>query len=117
MTKYNSIVTSILARNMRQWILLLALGFSTLVSAQGVLSGAQTGTIQDIRRSEGVIVISGRDLGFDFDVTQVFYDGTQMDSDFLNPGLVVRYVLNRDRVLARIEVLGPVNLIEALVES
>ncbi len=107
----------ILEINVRRWLLLIVLVSSTTLSAQSVLSGAQTGTIEDIRRSEGVLVISGRDHGFNFDVTQVFYDGEEVGSDFLNRGLVVRFVLNRSGVLARIEVLGPLNLIEALEES
>ena len=117
MSKTISIMKNILIRNIRQWILLVVLSSSTILSAQGVLSGAQTGTVEEIRRSEGVLVISGRDHGFNFDVTQVFYDGEEVDSGFLNRGLVVRFTLNRDGVLARIEVLGPLNLIEALEES
>ena len=117
MTKYIAITELNLMKIIRQWVLLIALGFSTVLSAQSVLSGAQTGTIQEIRRSEGIVTISGRDYDFHYDVTRVFYDGNEETSDFLNDGLVVRFLINRSGVLSRIEVLGPLNLIEALIES
>ncbi|GJM12314.1 MAG: hypothetical protein DHS20C12_07170 [Pseudohongiella sp.] len=117
MNRNISILTFIPMKIIRQWVLLMALGFTTALSAQGVLSSSQTGTIQEISRSQGYITISGRNYSFDYDVTQVYYDGNEESSDFLNDGLVVRFTTNRDGVLARIEILGPLNLIEALVES
>jgi hypothetical protein len=70
-----------------------------------------------MHQSDDYLTISGRDYGFHNDITLVFYDGEEVPTNFLNEGLVVRFVVNRDGVLARIEVLGPLNLIEALVES
>lgn len=106
-----------LATSIRRWLLLIVLCSSAAISAQGVLSGSQTGTIEDMRQSDGFLTISGRNYDYHNDVTQVFYDGEQVATNFLNVGLVVRFVLNREGVLSRIEVLGPVNLIEALEES
>jgi hypothetical protein len=113
----NSILTLILATNIRRLILLVVLSCSAVVSAQGVLSGSQTGTIEGMHQSDDYLTISGRNYGFHNDVTHVFYDGEEVATNFLNEGLVVRFVVNRDGVLARIEVLGPLNLIKALIES
>lgn len=115
--KTNAIVTLILTASIRRWILLVVLSCSTIVSAQGVLSGSQTGTLEDMRQGEGFMTISGKDYGYHNDVTEVFYDGKKVRTLFLNEGLVVRFVVNRDGILARIEILGPVDLIEALEES
>ena len=117
MTKYNSIMVLILAVNIRRLIFVVLLSCSAVVSAQGVLSGSQTGSIEGLHQSDDYLTISGRDYGFHHDVTQVFYDGEEVATNFLNEGLVVRFAVNRDGVLAGIEVLGPLNLIEALVEN
>lgn len=117
MTKSISIGKLILAINIRRWILLVVLGCTSVTSAQGVLSGAQTGTLEGMYQADRYLTISGRDYGFRNGVTEIFYDGNKVRSNFLNIGLVVRFVVNRDGVLSRIEILGPVNLIEALEES
>lgn len=117
MTKTNVDVTLILAANIRRLILLVVLSCSAVVSAQSVLSDAQTGTIEGMHQSDDYMTISGRDYGFHNDVTRVFYDSEEVATNFLNEGLVVRFVVNRDGVLARIEILGPLNLIEALEDS
>lgn len=117
MIKYISIVRLILAPIIRQWIVLVFLGYASVISAQGVLSGAQTGTIEDMNPGDRSIIISGRSYKYSGDVTEVIYDGEEQRTQFLNEGLVVRFVVNRDGILARIEVLGPVNLIQALEEN
>lgn len=117
MTKTISIVKSILATNIRRWILLAVLGCTSVISAQSVLVGARTGTLEDMNQAEGYFTISGRNYNYDNDVTVVFYDGEQVRTQFLNEGLVLRFVVTRDGILGRIEILGPVNLIEALEES
>ena len=47
-------------------------------------------------------------------MTRVFYDGQEVGSDFLNENIVVRFVTNRDGLMVRIEVLGPIENIMAL---
>ena len=94
--------------------LLLASFFAT---AQGVLTGAQTGTIQVEGQDDGYITISGQNYGYDNQITQVTLNGEEIGSDALDEGLVVRYTLNSDGVLTRIEILGPMNMIRALEES
>lgn len=90
---------------------------SFAANAQGVLTGVQTGTVQAEAQDDGYITISGRNYGFDNQVTQVILNGEEIGSDALDEGLVVRYTLNGDGVLTRIEILGPMNMIRALEES
>ena len=61
--------------------------------------------------------ISNCNYGFDEELTRVFYDGQEVGSDFLNENIVVRFVTNRDGLMVRIEVLGPIENIMALEES
>ena len=102
---------------LRLVFLLWLLGSSASPNAQAVLSGTQIGTIQDMQRSEGIFVISNRNYGFDEELTRVFYDGGEVGPDFLNEGLVVRFVVSRNGLIVRIEVLGPVANIMALEPS
>lgn len=86
-------------------------------SAQGVLSSAQTGTIQAEAQDDGYLIISGQRYEFDDVLSQVFINGEQVEDEVIDVGLVVRYTVNRDGVLTRLEVLGPRNLIQSLVEE
>jgi hypothetical protein len=97
--------------------LLWILSSSISLNAQAVLSGSQTGALQDMQRSDGFFTISNRNYGFDEELTRVFYDGQEVGSDFLNENIVVRFVTNRDGLMVRIEVLGPIENIMALEES
>ena len=97
--------------------LLWILSSSISLNAQAVLSGSQTGALQDMQRSDGFFTISNRNYGFDEELTCVFYDGQEVGSDFLNENIVVRFVTNRDGLMVRIEVLGPIENIMALEES
>jgi hypothetical protein len=96
----------------------LALLLASLpATAQGVLTSAQTGTIQLEAQDDGYITISGQNYGYDNEITQVILNGQEIGSNALDEGLVVRYTLNGDGVLTRIEILGPMNMIRALEES
>ena len=89
-------------------------------SAQGVLSPSgttQTGTIQVEAQDDGYLTISGKNYEFSNELTLIYLNGEQVGDHVLDEGLVVRYTANRDGVLIRLEVLGPMNLIEALEES
>ena len=100
-----------LARGLQAVLLLLMLGYSAVVAAQNVLAGAQVGTIQLVRQDDGYITISGTNHNFDYEVTVVTIGGEEYDSTYLNEGMVVRFTLNRERVLERIEIIGPANLV------
>ncbi len=96
-------------------LLLMLASFSA--SAQGVLSNTQTGTIQAEAQDDGYLTISGQNYVFRTGTSQVFLNGEQVGDEVLDEGLVVRYTLNRDGVLARIEILGPITMIQALQDN
>lgn len=101
-------------------VLAVVLGIAMIpasASAQNVLAGAQTGTIQLEAQDDGYLTISGRNYTFSSELTQVFLNGAQIDSGNLDEGMVVRYTLSNSGVLTRIEILGPRNLIRALEPS
>ena len=98
---------------------LLCMFASFSISAQGVLSSTntQTGTIQVEAQDDGFLTISGQNYTFSSELSLVFLNGEQVGDQVLDEGLVVRYTLNGDGVLTRIEILGPINLIQSLEES
>ena len=104
-------------RNLTRTIGVVLLLASMSAAAQGVLTSAQTGTIQLEAQDDGYITISGQNYGYDNQITQVTLNGEEIGGDALDEGLVVRYTLNGDGRLTRIEILGPMNMIRALEES
>ena len=96
---------------------LMTISFSA--SAQGVLSGqrTQTGTIQQESQDGGYLVISGQRYDYDNTITLVFLNGEQVEDEVLDEGLVVRYTVDGNGVLTRIELLGPANLIQSLDDN
>lgn len=124
MNKINLTVLSVLLDNLRKGLLLLVLAFSSASFAQSVLSdspsllsGSKTGKLEEIHESDNFMTISGRNYDFHNDTIEVYYEGKRVRTHFLNEGLVLRFVLDKDGVLAKIEILGPVDLIVALEES
>ena len=124
MNKINLTVLSVLLDNLRKGLLLLVLAFSSASFAQSVLSdspsllsGSKTGKLEEIHESDNFMTISGRNYDFHNDTIEVYYEGKRVRTHFLNEGLVLRFVLDTDGVLAKIEILGPVDLIVALEES
>lgn len=89
---------------------------SATVSAQGVLSGAQTGTIEAESQDDGYLIITGRRYKFSDGESLVFLNGEQVGAEVLDEGMVVRYTL-RGGMLSRIEILGPINLLPKLDDS
>lgn len=99
--------------------LLVLICASLSASAQGVLSSTptQTGTIQAEAQDDGFLTISGQNYVFSNSLSLVFLNGEQVGSQVLDEGMVVRYTVNADRVLTRIEILGPLDLIRNLDDS
>ncbi|PCJ17779.1 MAG: hypothetical protein COA96_17405 [SAR86 cluster bacterium] len=114
---YSSMIRSVVARILKLGAVLLLLCFTVMTNAQGVLSRAQTGTIQAERQDDGYITISGRNYGFDNAISLVFLNGEEVGDEILDEGLVVRYTVNSEGILTRIEVLGPISKIESLEDS
>jgi len=51
------------------------MGLGSFASAQDVLPGAQTGTLQLMRQDDGYITISGRNYNFDNEISKVYLAG------------------------------------------
>lgn len=83
---------------------LSALLFCTLaVAAENPVRG----TIENLDQDNGSITISGVTLGYSDEITQVFLEDQQMESQNLDTGMVVSYISNANGMLVRINLLGP----------
>ncbi len=105
---------SVLAQNLRLGVFLLLLAVGATASAQTVMPGAQSGTMQAVAQDDGSITISGVNYIFDNGITKVFYAGQAIDSAILQPGMVLRFTVNRDGIVDRIEILGPAAMLSDL---
>jgi len=92
---------------LRLGLVVTVLGFSMITSAQRVLPGPQTGTIQALGQDEGFLTISGTNYEFDNEITIVVVSGEQIDSADLDVGMVVSYTINAQGILTRLEIIGP----------
>lgn len=101
-------------RHLRIAVVSLLLSVAVNASAQGILTGARTGTIQALRQSEGYITVSGRNYGFDNEITVVSLRGSVVDSAILDGGMVIRYTVDANSTLVQIEILGPAAKLEEL---
>ncbi len=97
------------------WICFIALAlllqFSGYVAAQGVLTGSQTGVVQDLLGNGPLqLTISGVIYTYD-DETVFTLRGEEISDSDLEIGMVLRFT-HDDGVLEQVQVLGPNNLIE-----
>lgn len=99
-------------------LLMLTLCAATSSFSQEIVRSANTrvGTVQTLDQGESLIVISGRQLGYDDQLLTVFFDGAAVDSIILEVGMVVRYIINSDSVVVQMELLGPIDKIRAYFE-
>lgn len=72
------------------------------------------GTIQGLRQDEGFITVSGRQVGFSHGETEVFLNGVLMKASVLDEGMVIRYTINAEGVITKIEILGPLDKLRLL---
>ncbi|NKB34279.1 MAG: hypothetical protein GKR91_14400 [Pseudomonadales bacterium] len=90
--------------------------FSLSLAANGQnLSTPRTGTIQVLESNEGYFVISGVQYEYDREVIEITLQGEEFRETDLEPGMVLRFRV-RGRMLATIEVLGPLTLLERIDE-
>lgn len=94
--------------------LLILSVYSAQASAQGVLQQANMGTLEILSQDDGRLVISGRAYSYDDEVTEVYLRGERIRASVLNPGMVVRFMVNARGILERIEILGPFSEIRLL---
>lgn len=107
-------------RSLRFWLFSTFVFCSSILQAQqNVLierGNTQVGTIQTLDQGAGVIVISGRQYGYDDQLLNVFYDGDLVDSIILDQGIVVRFRVNGEQIVTQMELLGPTDKIQAFFE-
>ena len=112
----NEDLVSMLAR-LRLLIVLVLLLASATVSAQNVLTPAQTGTIQVLRQDDGHVTISGRNYAFNNEICVVTIGGERIDAAVLDEGMVVRFSTDRRGNLLSLEILGPISKTEILQQN
>ena len=96
----------------------ILVGASSASLAQAVLSGAQTGTIHAVAQDDGYVTISGRNYNFDHAITKIYIADEEVKSTLLFEGMVVRFTVNRENVVNRIDIIGPASKIkEAMPDS
>lgn len=83
-----------------------------LASAQqAVIGNSIVGTIQLLDFDTNIVTISAQNYGYDESLFQVFYDGEVVPHTILDEGLVVRFYVNSEKMITRMELLGPIDRI------
>lgn len=78
-------------------------------SALQSVGGNITGTVENLAQDDGRVVISGRSFGFDDGSTEVYLQGERVNAADLNEGMVVRFTVDSQGTLLRVDILGPFN--------
>jgi hypothetical protein len=95
---------------------LMGLTFSAWAQ-QAAIGNSLVGTIGLLDLDEYKVTISGRQYGYDESMFKVFYDGEEMPYTILDEGLVVRFYINTNDVVTRLELLGPIDRIRSFFDS
>ncbi len=90
--------------------LILLLGAGLLLAAESL----SMGTVEHAALDDGTITISGKIYNYSDGITQVFLDAKPLAAHHLDVGIVVRYSIDGDGMLLRIEVLGPAEKLRLL---
>jgi hypothetical protein len=91
---------------------------SLLASAQqAAIGNSIVGTIQRLEQHNGSVTISSQNYGYDESMFQVFYDGSVVPFTILDEGIVVRFYVNRESMITRMELLGPIDRIREFFEN
>lgn len=90
-------------------LLLLAAMPAGAQSALQSVGGTITGTVESLAQDDGRIVISGRSFGYDDGSTEVYLQGERVSASSLDEGMVVRFTVNSQGTLLRVDILGPFN--------
>ena len=126
MTNSDAIIT---ASDIKLKFLLIAalLSWASLADAQNVtpctqIENAQPGQVcsqigvVELQEFEDYfLTISGRRYGFDYGLSKVFLGGEEVGAAVLDEGMVVRFSLDSQSTLLRIEILGPFEKIRFLL--
>ncbi len=91
--------------------ILLMCMFAWPAFGQGVITGAQTGVVQESEQAEkDDLVISGVAYTIDPDVTRFTFRGDEISPTVIEEGMVVRFTI-RNGVLRLVQLLGPDSLV------
>lgn len=72
------------------------------------------GTLESVNQDQGYLVISGRELDWSEETTEVYLGERRMDPRDLLPGMVVRYRVSSGGTLQRLDILGPDDIVRQL---
>ncbi len=89
----------------------------TVSAQQAVIGNSLVGTIQLLDHDNNSITIASQEYGYDESLFQVFYDGDEVSHTILDEGIVVRFYINQERMITRMELLGPIDKIREFFES
>ncbi|MDT8427360.1 MAG: hypothetical protein RQ757_01180 [Pseudomonadales bacterium] len=99
------------------FVLMIALLSIQLQSVQAQTQNqteALTGIIEKLDQDYGSITVSGRVLGYSETVTRIYIGQRRVGAQALDTGMVVRYVLDAQGTLLRMELLGPAEKLQML---
>lgn len=88
-----------------------------LTAVQAFAQSEQTGTIEVLDQDNGFVIISGTRFGFSDSVTQVYLEDRLIGPEKMDIGMVVRYTVNANGTLMRVELIGPSAMLEMLKMS
>lgn len=88
-----------------------------LLAAQAFAQNEQTGTIEALDQDNGFVTISGTKFGFSDSVTQVYLADSLIGPQKMDVGMVVRYTLDANRTLLRVELIGPSAMLRMLEQN
>lgn len=96
-------------------MVLLSSIFALQASAQ-VGQGA-IGVIEALRQDDGYITISGRNWGYDGEVSEIYLQNEIVDAAILDEGMSVRFTVNAQGIILRLEILGPFSELRLLDQN
>lgn len=95
----------------------ILIGLPLLTTAQqAVIENSLVGTIQQLALDINQVTISAQNYGYDESLFEVFYDNATVPYTILDEGLVVRFYVNDERMITRMELLGPIDRIREFFE-
>lgn len=91
--------------------------FLCLMAAQVFAQNEQTGSIEGLDQDNGYVTISGTRYGFSDRVTQVYLKDRLIGPENMDVGMVVRFTLDANGTLARVELIGPDAMLRVLEQN
>lgn len=89
----------------------------SLMATQVFAQNEQTGTIEGLDQDNGSVTISGTEFGFSDSVTQVYLQDRLIGPEKMDIGMVVRFTLDAQGTLVRVELIGPNAILRVLQQN